>query len=201
MIAAFNANGSLAHLLFSPGSSVLQSVKRPLSYNSAKTNLRLQGDISPLNFLLLHPPCLSVCSHSASICPGRREPNGEDEMASQLWCCQTARDGVYCVTNDWHSAVSRRRFATDGRERWRDLNNPSGCSLGGMRRGRGVIVLRGGSGDSWPADNAGQELDRFDMWTCPHLCWGKATPCCRPISVHSTLLKGNTHQTEFQKCA
>lgn len=100
MIAAFNANGSLAHLLFSPGSSVLQSVKRPLSYNSAKTNLRLQGDISPLNFLLLHPPCLSVCSHSASICPGRREPNGEDEMASQLWCCQTARDGVYCVTND-----------------------------------------------------------------------------------------------------
>lgn len=223
IIVAFNANGSPAHSLFSPGNRVLQSVKGPMSYCSAWTTLRLRGKWQkptahspPLSPIPLHLLCVPLPIYPR-----------ETGTTQRTWDCITAvagSDGLVmgvlwrCGQNDRRSGLSCVTAALDHRQLWLvEKGFPSVTALLGLlwdlrgkqreecgRRGRG------GGGDSevhWPADNTWQETDRFDMWTCPHLCSREMDTESRAAAAdwasiysHSTLLKSNTHQTESQQC-
>lgn len=188
IIVAFNANGSLAHSLFSPGNRVLQSVKGPMSYCSAWTNLRLRGKgqrhtalSSPMSTIMSPLRPTVHLQRGASTTQKTRDsitavawPDGP--VMGVLWHCgqNDRRSGLSYVTafvwlvtsHDWWS----KAFPT--------LLPSWDCSgiyeENGGRNASGVVGVKR---FFWPADNTWQETDRFDMWTCPNLCLrGKGTP-------------------------
>lgn len=182
-------------------------------------------DRSPLHFLLLRPQSFNVylCVH-LSIRHHTETPgsyHGWGVVRRFQWRGVLCR----CGQNDRRSGaspVSRQRLTT--RQPWPveesfTCYSPRGTAVGFTRRAqwgmqqakRGGVdsVEFGGWGDwgvGWPADNTWRETDRFDMWTCPHLCSEKGTPATalpqtEPVStVTPRHLKSNTHQREFQQC-
>lgn len=147
IIVAFNANGSPAHSLFSPGNRVLQSVRGPTSYCSARTNLRLQGKgqrahctfSSSVLFPFVPPLLLVSIWHR------------QTGTTPRTWDCITAvgqsdgqRRGVLCRCgqNDRRSGLScvTAVLTTDRHEWWRKaapVLRPSWDRRGNLRGKRG----------------------------------------------------------------
>lgn len=179
MIVAFNTNGSLAHSLSSPGNGVPQSVKGPLSYYSAWTNLRWHKPTAlspPLS------PCLYVCS--PSLCPSALADRIHTERTRLYHSCGVVRQlvmGVLCHCRQIgrRSLVSLWCITMGSHDWWREAFptewGPPGLLQEECSRRRCSRAERG-SEAGCPADNSGHETDRFDMWACPHLCWWKETP-------------------------
>lgn len=126
IIGAFNANGSPAHSLFSPGNRVLQSAKGPMSYCSARTNLRLWGKWQKPT--ALSPPLSpSLYVSFASLCPSGRGDSHHTENPRLYHSCAVVRRPVTgvlcgCRQNDRRSLgslVSLQRLTTDSHDWWR----------------------------------------------------------------------------------
>lgn len=103
MIVAFNTNGSAAHSLFSPGSC---NVSRDL-WVITLHELTLYHEVT-LAHCTFSPFCLQPFMSAAPPCVhlrrGRRQPHREDEIVSQLWCCQTASDGcTVSLQTEWQT--------------------------------------------------------------------------------------------------
>lgn len=121
IIVAFNANGSPAHSLFSPGNRVLQSVKGPMSYCSAWTNLRLWGKwqkpaaLSPLS------PSLHVSF--ASLCPSAQADRHHTDKPRLYHSCGVVRRPVMgvpcgCGQDDRRPGLSCVTAALDHGQPW-----------------------------------------------------------------------------------
>lgn len=158
IIGAFNANGSPAHSLFSPGNRVLQSVMGPMSYCSAWTNLILRGKWQKPT--ALSPPLSpSLYVSSASLCPSEQADRHHTENSRLYHSCGVVRRPVMgvvcgCRQNDRRSGAllchcsAWPQTAMTGGERLFPVLQPSWDCCGiyeesGVRNAAGGGGLRG----------------------------------------------------------
>lgn len=155
MIAAFNANGSPAHSLFSTGSWnvsrdlwVITLHELTLDYRVTLAHHSFSSSIS----MRLFPRPLPV-----SICTGRQEPHREGEIVSQLWC-QTASDGcTVSLQTEWqtiwalscHCGAWPRTVIAAWLKLPRCYSSLRGAEAGMRQEGGAAALRRYGEGGFW----------------------------------------------------